>query len=489
MAALHHRFRDRGAFAPNPDYRLLPFRFIKLNDARYVVTNDVGEHLVVTRDELLAFARHELPVTGKLYRDLKARHFLFDDDSRLALDLLALKYRTRAAPIAELTGLHIFVVTLRCDHSCHYCQVSRVSADKTQFDMKPEHAEKALALVFRSPATNVKIEFQGGESLLNFELIRFIVDRAKAINNAAQRGKNLQFVIASNLTRLNDEILAFCKEHQIYFSTSLDGPEDLHNAHRPLRGGDSYQATLDGIRRIRESLGHDGVSALMTTTPASLARVTDIIDEYVARGFTSVFLRSLSPYGFAVKTSLVRKYDVDDWIDFYKRGLAHIIALNRRGIAMREELASMLLQKILLPSGANYVDLQSPAGIAIGAIVYNYDGAIYASDEGRMLAEMGDTSFRLGSLDDETFESVITNDRLLGMLEDSLLESAPMCSDCAFLPYCGADPVFHAATQRGDVVGHKAFSAFCAKQMALLRHLITLLEDDPEARRVLLSWL
>jgi uncharacterized protein len=164
-----------------------------------------------------------------------------------------------------------------------------------------------------------------------------------------------------------------------------------------------------------------------------------------------------------------------------------VLELNRGGVPLREEMTSILLQKMLLPGGASYVDLQSPAGIGIGALVYNYDGKIYASDEGRMLAEMGDRTFCLGSLDDETFESVMTNEALLGALEDSLLESAPMCSDCAFLPFCGADPVFHAATQR-DVVGHKAFSAFCAKQMAVLRHVIALLEDDPEARRILTSW-
>ena len=63
-----------------------------------------------------------------------------------------------------------------------------------------------------------------------------------------------------------------------------------------------------------------------------------------------------------------------------------------------------------------------------------------------------------------------------------------MCSDCAFLAYCGADPVFHKATQ-GDPVGHKAFSAFCRKQMAVLRHAIELLEDDPEAKEILMQWL
>ncbi|HEX7840923.1 MAG TPA: His-Xaa-Ser system radical SAM maturase HxsB [Kofleriaceae bacterium] len=485
MTGLNPRFQDRGAFAPRAGYRLLPFRFIRLDDRRYVVTNDVGEHVVVSRDQLVAFARHELPATEELYRELKSKHLVFDDDSRAALDLLALKYRTRAAAVANLTGLHIFVVTLRCDHSCHYCQVSRQTEDKAQFDMTREHADKALALVFQSPNPAIKIEFQGGESLLNFGLIQHVVQEAERRN--ATHGRNLQFVIASNLTHLDDEVLAFARAHGIYFSTSLDGPEDLHNANRPLKGGNSYRSTIDGIARIRAALGHDFVSALMTTTPASLPRIEDIIDEYVRCGFTSIFLRSLSPYGFAIRTRLVRGYGVADWVAFYQRGLAHIIALNRRGVHLREELATILLQKMFAPGGSSYVDLQSPAGIAIGALAYNYNGKIYASDEGRMLAEMGDDSFCLGSLDDATFASVMTDDTLQGILEDSLSESAPMCADCGFLPWCGADPTFHRATQK-DVVGHKAFSAFCAKQMAVLRHLVTLLEDDPDARRILTGW-
>jgi sulfatase maturation enzyme AslB (radical SAM superfamily) len=83
---------------------------------------------------------------------------------------------------------------------------------------------------------------------------------------------------------------------------------------------------------------------------------------------------------------------------------------------------------------------------------------------------------------------MMTSDRLLGYLTDTMLEGCPQCSDCVFLPYCGADPVFHVATQ-GDAVGHKARSTFCEKQMAVLRHLVALLEDDPEAREVLLGWL
>ncbi len=479
-------FHDRSAYQPAQAYQLSPFRFSQLDSSRYIVTNDVGEYVVLPREELLAFVNRTLPADRASYKALKSRHFMFDGRSRVALDLLALKYRTRAEHLASFTGLHIFVVTLRCDHSCQYCQVSRQAEGVADFDMTREHADRALEFTFRSPSPSIKIEFQGGEPLLHFELIRYIVERARELNKT--HGRNLQFVIASNLSRLSADVLSFCREQGVLLSTSLDGPESLHNAQRPVRGSNSHQRTVEAIHRARLALGPDAVSALMTTTQASMSRVEEIIDEYVRQDFHSIFLRNLSPYGFAVRQKASRRYDVEDWVGFYKRGLAHILRINDQGYPLREEFTAILLQKLLSPRGSTYVDLQSPSGIGIGAIVYNYDGAVYASDEGRMLAEMGDFSYRLGHLSRDTYESVMLSETLLSHLSDTMPEGTPMCSDCAFLPYCGADPVFHQATQ-GDAIGHKAFSAFCKKQMGVLRHLIGLLEDDAHARQILLGWL
>ncbi len=225
----------------------------------------------------------------------------------------------------------------------------------------------------------------------------------------------------------------------------------------------------------------------MTTTKASLGRAADIIDEYVAQGFDNIFLRALSPYGFAIKTKTYAAYDTSRWIPFYFEGLRHIIDLNKRGIRFSEYYAATILKKILTPFDSRFVDLMSPAGIGIGAILYNYDGDVYASDESRMLAEMGDKTFRLGNVHADSFEDIFLSSALLDPLEESFAGSAPMCSECAFENYCGAEPVFHQATQ-GDFVGRKPLSGFCNKNMAIFRGLIAMMEDDEEVRSLFRRW-
>ncbi|MCA9059943.1 MAG: His-Xaa-Ser system radical SAM maturase HxsB [Planctomycetaceae bacterium] len=338
---------------------------------------------------------------------------------------------------------------------------------------------------FTPPLVRLKWNFRGGEPLLNFSLIRWIVERTKERNLTENR--DLRFVIATNLALLNDEILEFCKQHEILISTSLDGPPSLHNANRPRIGNDSHQKTIDGIRRVRNVLGGDAISALMTTTRASLVQPEAIIDEYIAQGFESVFLRPMSPYGFAIRSGAIESFSVDEWLVFYERALRYIVELNLNGTPFQEEYASLILRKALTPFPTSYVDLQSPSGIGISCLAFNYDGHIFASDESRMLAEMGDTSFRLGHLQTHSFEEVVTSDFLLETIGTTLTESMPMCSDCGFQPYCGSDPVYHWATQN-DVVGIKPVSSFCHRNMEVMRLLFKLLHDDSDVARVLRSW-
>lgn len=462
---------------------LLPLRFHSLDAERVVVSNMVGEHLVLPRRELDEVVSGGAPSLETL-ASMRARHMIRVPGETLPVELLAMKLRTQKRRLADMTSLHMFVVTLRCEHTCRYCQVSRQATGRGEFDMTEETAEAALQHVFASPSPQLKIEFQGGESLLNFALIRWVVARAEELNRVEQR--DLAFVIATNLALVDDEMLDFCGEHGIVLSTSLDGPEELHNHNRRRPGQDSWQRAVAGIERVRDRLGPDYVSALMTTTEKSLEHPEAIIDAYADLGLTGIFLRPISPYGFAMRLRGGGRYDTQRWLEFYRRGFAHIIELNRSGVPITEIYAAIVAKKMYSNDDPGYVDLTSPAGIGIGGIVYNYDGGVYASDEGRMLAETGDETFRLGTVND-SWRDLISSNKLLNPLWESFTLSSPGCDQCAFESWCGSDPTFHHATM-GDFAGHKAFSAFCARNMGIFTHLVESAEADPFVRELLWEW-
>jgi len=465
-------------------FTTLPFRFLELEEGgRYLAVSAGGEHLVTDRSTIVALVEGKFEWDHPQGDDLEARHFVTSSHPQAALVRIASQLKTRMSDLPELTGLHIFVVTLRCDHTCQYCQVSRVSQDRSAFDMSVEHAHLALDHVFRSPSRLLKIEFQGGEPLLNWQLVREIIEEAEH----RKGNREMQYVIATHLGLLTDEMIDFCRSYPVYFSTSLDGPAALHNANRPKGGSSSHAQTVRNIDRVRTALGPERVSALMTTTAASLSQPEAIVDEYVRLGLDSIFLRPLSDYGFAARAQNRIGYREAAFVEFFKRGLDRILEWNQKRVPLVEVYSQLLLRRILTPFPTGFVDLQSPAGLGIAAMVYNYNGKVYAADEGRMLAEMGDDRFCLGTVSD-TYEKLFLGSGLVPLLEETMLEAVPQCADCALHLYCGTDPVYHYRAQ-GDPVGHRPTSGFCYRNMEILKHLITMLEDDPIRRRLLYHWL
>lgn len=484
MKGLSNKFHPQEKYSVISNYHLLPFRFIKFGE-EYFLSNEVGEYLILSRDDLESVVLKKITPGCELYDNLKSKHFIYDSSSSVALDLLSLKVRTRQLKHSEFTRLHMFVVTLRCDYSCQYCQVSRQTDDKVQFDMSVETADKALICAFKSPARSIKLEMQGGEPLLNFKLIKYIIERAEIININAK--KDVRYVITTNLTYIDDEIIDFCRKYNVHISTSLDGFAEVHNKNRPRPGKNGYQLTLDGIRKVQESLGHDKISAVMTTTEMTLSDPKRLIDSYIEAGLNGIFLRPLSPYGFAIKTGHVDRYNMDRWLVFYKEALDYIIEVNKKGYRLVEFYTNLFITNLYSPIGGSYVDLQSPAGAGLAAITYNYDGKVYCGDEARMLAETGEFFFQMGDLHTNSYEEIFLNENFHELIDSTVSESLPQCNDCAYLPYCGTDPLYHFATQN-DMVGHKAFSSFCQKNMGVFEHVINIIRSRPEDRDVLLSW-
>ena len=104
---------------------------------------------------------------------------LLDGPPDVPIRMLATKYRTKRSFLSGFTRLHIFVVSLRCEHSCHYCQVSRVSPDKGSLRHDRGDSRSFTRPRLSVPGAEISIEFQGGEPLLNFDLIRHVVEEVE----------------------------------------------------------------------------------------------------------------------------------------------------------------------------------------------------------------------------------------------------------------------------------------------------------------------
>lgn len=466
-------------------YSLLPFRFTKIDEDQYFLSTDYGEWFTLNKLTLKLLLAKER-IDDEIFFQLKARHFITTDESHTQLNLLASKYKTKKSFIESFSQLHIFVLTIRCNNSCVYCQASRKScqSNHTQFDMSEEVLDKSIELFLSMPSPKLTLEFQGGESTLTMPLIKKAVQRVKEKNT----NKDVQFVVCTNLCELSDEDLTFLTDNNFAISTSLDGPEDLHNHNRKFGRVGAYAPMIENLNKIKQKGAFDQVSALMTTTRQSLERHKDIIDEYVQQGFRSIFIRELNPYGFAQKYFHKIGYDSAAFLRFYEQCLDYIIELNKQGIAFRESYASLILKKLITPWATGFVDLQSPCGSGFGVTLYNYDGSIYPSDESRMMAETGDKYFRMGNILDNTREELFLGPVMQKIAAAGVNDSLPVCSDCAFAPYCGADPVRRYQVT-GSIYGHPGKDEFCVKNKSIIRLVVKkLIDADPQTREILMQW-
>lgn len=466
----------------NNNYKLLPFKFTRLSNKELLV-NEVGDYILLPYGTTHKIINREISSKTELYRDLLSKFIITEKYDINLIEILSTRLRTKKSFLDNFTALHIFVLTLRCNQKCVYCQASSQDKLNTQKDMKYEYLDRAIDLMFMSPNPCITMEFQGGEASLVPELIEYAVNKTELLNETFK--KDIRFVICSNLINFSDKLIDLCFKHNIFISTSLDGPSILHNYNRGSLK--SYNTFVSNLNKIREKIDSSMISPLMTTSDLSLSYPLEIVDSYRALGFKAIFLRPLNPYGRSKNHENWEEY-IDQFLEFYKKALNYIIEINLKGEYFVESFTAFMMKKILTPFPIGFVDLQSPAGIINSVIVYNYDGNVYCSDESRMLAEHGDYHFKLGSVFDNYID-LFYGEKAQKLAQVWATEYIAGCSDCAFQQYCGADPVRNYTTQ-GDEYGNRPSSLFCKFHKKVFEYLFEMIDlRKDEVLQVFRSWI
>ena len=381
-------------------------------------------------------------------------------------------------------SVHTMVVTRRCNFKCVYCHASVVPQDDASTDMSVETARRAVDLAFETANPALTIEFQGGEPLLNWPVIKFIVEYARLKNKTA--GKTLHFGLISNFSLLDEAKADWLIARGVSFCTSLDGPADLHDRNRTYLGGNGHASVIAGLKMImaKRAAGAkvDAPNAICTVTKQSLPRAREIVDQAVELGLERIQLGPLDQVGFARRSCSSLGCTTEEFVAFYAEALDHLIELNKKGVKAYEKMALVLLIRIL--EGGHW---RFPNGDGIARLAYDWDGSVYTGEDGRLLAAEGDAFFKIGDVGTSRMTDLIEHPTVKASLCAALSWNQQQCFACAYAPYCTVQPVFNHETQGGPW-GQMPTNGWCGKMMGIFDVLFARLQD-PRAREVLESWL
>lgn len=460
-------------------YKLNYFNF-KEKENNYLITNDIGEYVFLSKQDFRNLIKKK-ELDKELKTELIQKGFIYEGSEEILATNQAMRLRRTKEYLLVPTTLHIFVVSKNCNFNCIYCQAGNLNQNEN-YNMSKETAKRAVDIAMDSPSRHLTFEFQGGEPLMNFETIKYIVEYSKSISN----GKFIEYSLVSNLTLLTDEMIEYFLENEVSICTSIDGDRVLQNINRPYKNADSYKETVNKIKKLKEK--QIKVNAIETTTKHSLDKYKEIVDEYIKLELESIFIRALTRLGKADNNWKNIGYEAEEFLEFYKKALDYIIEKNKQGIFLSEGHSNIFLKKILLNQPINYMELRSPCGGAIGQLAYYYDGNIYTCDEGRMLSEMGDDSFKVGNVYKNTYKELMQCDCTKAICVSSCIECLPYCSTCAYMPYCGTCPVINLA-QDNNIFSKNPKEYRCKIYGGILDILFDYIEHEPDTVEIFKNWI
>ena len=416
-------------------FAILPFNSSRVKD-KYLLSNQLGAWDFLDKKEFREFSSYSLKKGSALYERLYGKGLVADSNN---IERLFNEYRSLNANLFLDTSLHIAVVTTRCNLRCRYCQSNTLKPQ----DMDSEVATRVLKYLFDVRNMNITLEFQGGEPLLNWKTLSFLIEHARKFNVT---GKDLRIALVSNLTLLDEAKIKFLLKHDVEICGSLDGPKAVHDKNRVLSNGKgTYDLVVKNVRKIQKEFKRK-INLLPTITSFSLPYYKEIIDEYVSLGQDEICLRPVNKLGIACVNWPNLGYTAEEFNDFYDKAMDYIFALNKKGVLIKERMARVISEKIFNKKDPGYVELMNPCGSGRSTIVYMPDGSCFPCDEARML---GEEMFKLGNILKENYEELMKKDNLLHLIQSSLTNLWDYNN--VYSPWLGTCPVVNYALQKNIV--------------------------------------
>jgi uncharacterized protein len=254
-----------------------------LDDVAYAIVEDV---LALGKENALEkykdeYQEEELIEAIEELLSLKEEDMLDTED---AYEDLVPAFMSRE-PVVKALCLH---VAHDCNLACKYCFAEEGEYHGERGMMSLEVGKAAIDFLIENSKhrKNVEVDFFGGEPLMNFEVVKGVVEYAKS--REKETGKNFRFTITTNGVLLNDANIDYINEHMYNVVLSLDGRKDVNDRMRPSPNGKgSYDIILPKFKKLVEKRGNKQYYIRGTFTHHNLDFAQDALHMADA-GFTEV---------------------------------------------------------------------------------------------------------------------------------------------------------------------------------------------------------
>lgn len=143
-----------------------------------------------------------------------------------------------------------------CNLNCEYCFASQGKYHGERSVMSFEVGKRALDFLIENSGSrrNLEVDFFGGEPLMNFEVVKQLVEYARSVEKEA--GKNFRFTLTTNGILIDDDVIEFANKEMSNVVLSLDGRKEIHDRYRvDYAGNGSWDRIVPKFQKLVEARG------------------------------------------------------------------------------------------------------------------------------------------------------------------------------------------------------------------------------------------
>ena len=182
--------------------------------------------------------------------------------------------KAKTSGVVKALCLHI---AHTCNLNCEYCFASQGKYHGERSMMSFEVGKRAFDWLIENSGSrrNLEVDFFGGEPLMNFDVVKQLVEYARSIEK--EKGKNFRFTLTTNGVLVDDDVIDFCNREMSNVVLSLDGRKEIHDRYRvDYAGNGSWDKIVPKFQKFVEKRGGKNYYMRGTFTHANPDFLKDI---------------------------------------------------------------------------------------------------------------------------------------------------------------------------------------------------------------------